>query len=37
MIEKKKSPFLCGYRKGFNIQTALLQLTKKWETWLDKK
>ena len=25
-IDKHLSPFLCGYRKGFNTQTALLSL-----------
>ena len=28
-IEKNLSPFLCGYRKGFNTQTALLELVEK--------
>ena len=36
-IEKFLSPFLCGYRKGFNTQTALLGLVEKWEASLDKK
>ena len=36
-IEKILSPFLCGYRKGFSIQTALLGLNEKWKTSLDKK
>ena len=31
------SKHLCGYRKGFNIQTALLSLIEKWESILDKK
>ena len=30
-IEKCLSPFLCGYRKGFSIQTALLGLVEKKE------
>ena len=30
-IEKKLSPFLCGYRQGFNTQTALLGLVEKWK------
>ena len=30
-------PFLCGYRKGFNTQTALLSLLEKWKSTLDKK
>ena len=33
-IEKILSPFLCGYRKGFSTQTALLE---KWKASLDKK
>ena len=36
-IEKHLSPFLCGYRKGFNTQTALLSLLEKWKSTLDKK
>ena len=24
-------PFLCGYKKGFSTQTALLGLAKKWK------
>ena len=36
-IEKILSPFLCGYRKGFSTQTALLGLVEKWKVSLDKK
>ena len=36
-IEKILSPFLCGYRKGFSSQTALLGLVEKWKASLDKK
>ena len=36
-IEKKLSPFLCGYRKAFSTQTALLGLVEKWKSSLDKK
>ena len=36
-IEKHLSPFLCGYRKGFNAQTAVLSLLEKWKSTLDKK
>ena len=36
-IDKHLLPFLCGYRKGFNTQTALLSLLKKWISALDKK
>ena len=31
------STYLCGYRKGFNAQHALLALLDKWITILDKK
>ena len=30
------SPYLCGYRKGFNTQHALLSLIEKWRISLDK-
>ena len=30
------SPFLCGYRKGFNAQHALLSMLEKWRASLDK-
>ena len=36
-IEKILSPSLCGYRKGFSTQTALLGLIEKWKASLDKK
>ena len=36
-IEKNLTPFLCGYRKGFSTQTALLGLVEKWKASLDKK
>ena len=31
------SPYLCGYRKGFNTQYALLSLIEKWKETLDNK
>ena len=31
------SPYLCGYRKGFNAQHALLSLIEKWRISLDKR
>ena len=31
------SPHLCGYRKGFSMQTALSSLIKKWKQILDSK
>ena len=36
-IDKHLLPFLCGYRKGFNTQTAVLALLEKWKSTLDKK
>ena len=36
-IEKYLSPFLCGYRKGFNTQHALMALIEKWKQSLDEK
>ena len=29
------TPYLCGYRKGFSIQQALLSLIEKWKIVLD--
>ena len=31
------SPYLCGYRKGYAAQHALLILIEKWKSILDKK
>ena len=36
-IEKHLPPFLCGYRKRFNTQAALLSLLEKWKSASDKK
>ena len=36
-IEKYLSPFLCGFRKGFNTQHALMALIEKWKQSLDEK
>ena len=36
-MSKFLSPFLCGYRKGFNAQHALLFLLEKWRISVDKK
>ena len=36
-MEAHLSKHLCGYRKGFNTQTALLSLLEKWKSILDKK
>ena len=35
-IEVFLSPFLCGYRKGFRTQCALLSLIERWRLCLDK-
>ena len=34
-IEEYLSPFLCGYRKGYSTQYALLGLIEKWKQMLD--
>ena len=34
-VEIFLSPFLCGYRKGFNSQYAVLVMIEKWKTSLD--
>ena len=31
------SPYLCGYRKGFSTQQALISLLEKWKIVLDRK
>ena len=36
-VDNFLSPYLCGYRKGFSTQQALLYLIKKWENAFDKK
>ena len=36
-IEQFLSPYLCGYRKGFNAQYALLAMIEKWKECLDQK
>ena len=35
-INRFLSPFLFGYRKGFNTQTALVWLIEKWKNQLDR-
>ena len=35
-IEKYLSPFLCGYRKGYSPQFALISLIENWKNILDK-
>ena len=34
-IEKHLSPYLCGYRKGYNSQYALLVMIEKWKMSVD--
>ena len=36
-IDKFLSPYLCGYRKGFNAQYALIAMIEKWKKCLDGK
>ena len=36
-VDAYLSKHLCGYRKGFNTQTALLSLIEKWKSISDKK
>ena len=35
-VEKYLSPFLCGYRKGYSPQHALIAMLEKWQISLDK-
>ena len=34
-VERHLSPYLCGYRKGYNSQYALLAMIEKWKMSLD--
>ena len=36
-ITNHLSLYLCGYRKGYNTQQALVSLKEKWKTILDEK
>ena len=36
-VDQFLSPYLCGYRKGYNTQYALLSLIEKWKKGLDNK
>ena len=36
-FENKFSKFLCGFRKGFSTQTALIRLLHNWQKCIDKK
>ena len=35
-VENYLSPFLCGYRKGYSAQHALLSMLEKWRGFVDK-
>ena len=37
LIDEFFSPYLCGYRKSFNTQYALLSPLEKWKKTLDNK
>ena len=36
-IDKYLSPQLCGYRKGYSKQTALISMLEKWKLSIDNK
>ena len=36
-VDKHLSPYLCGYRRGFSAQYALVSLIENWKESLDKK
>ena len=36
-MDRFLSPYLCGYRKGFRTQQALISLLEKWKIVLDRK
>ena len=36
-VEQYLSPFLCGYRKGFSTQYALVELIEKWKKIVDNQ
>ena len=36
-IDKHLSPHLCGYRKGYSTQTALISMPVKWKLSIDNK
>ena len=35
LLKKHLSHYLCGYRRGYNSQYALLAMIKKWKMSLD--
>ena len=36
-INDKLSPYLCGYRKGYSAQHALISMIEHWRSTLDRK
>ena len=36
-VDKHSSPHLCGYRKGYSTQTAVMSMLEKWKFSLDNK
>ena len=36
-VNEKFSPYLCGFRKGYSTQQALLRLLENWRKYLDNK
>ena len=36
-VENFLSPYLCGYRKGYNAQYALTAMIEKWKKSSDNK
>ena len=36
-IDKDLSPHLCGFRKGYSTQTALISMLGKWKLSMDNK
>ena len=36
-VEQFLSPYLCGYRKGYSTQHAILALVEKWKEIMDRK
>ena len=37
MLESFLSPHLCGYRKGYSTQTALISMLEKWKLSIDNE
>ena len=36
-VDKHLSPHLCGYRKGYNTQTALISMLERWKLSIGNK